>query len=191
MNFRKQCLRASLVLALSFSALSPVAMAAQTEAERQAVIMSMFKDDAVLTEDVHREFWSGLQDPEAAVSRGALERVAFALKNNIEMERATVVSYKASIKQRKPVVDKSYEAALKTRVEMMKMRKLSTDAVLAKDKEFRDSLVAVSRGKPVEANGTKITMTNELIDQALVRLEASYARLERLLNPVWTPAPAK
>jgi hypothetical protein len=191
MNFRKQCLRASLVLALSFSALSPAAMAAQTEAERQAVIMSMFKDDAVLTEDVHREFWSGLQDPEAAVSRGALERVAFALKNNLEMERATVVSYKASIKQRKPVVDKSYESALKTRLEMMQMRKLPTDAVMAKDKAFRESLALVAKGKPVEANGTKITMTNALIDQALVRLEDSYARLERLLNPVWTPAPAK
>lgn len=191
MNFRKQCLRACLVLALSCAALSPVAMAAQTDAERQTVIMSMFKDDAVLTEEVHREFWSGLKDPEAAVSRSAMERVAFALKNNIELERATVVSYKASIKQRKPVVDKSYEAALRTRVEMMRMRNLSTDSVLARDKVFRDSLVAVSKGKPVEADGTKITMTNALIDQALVRLEASYARLERLLNPVWTPAPAK
>ncbi len=191
MNFRKQCLRAGLVLALSFAALSPVAMAAQTDAERQTVIMSMFKDGAVLTEEVHREFWSGLQDPEAAVSRSAMERVAFALKNNIELERATVVSYKASIKQRKPVVDKSYESALKTRLEMMRMRNLATDSVLARDKEFRDSLVAVSKGKPVETNGTKITMTNELIDKALVRLEASYARLERLLNPVWTASPGK
>ncbi len=191
MNFRKQCLHACMVLALSCAALSPVAIAAQTDAERQTVIMSMFKDDAVLTEEVHREFWSGLKDPEAAVSRSAMERVAFALKNNIELERATVVSYKASIKQRKPVVDKSYESALKTRLEMMRMRNLSTDSVLARDKEFRDSLVAVSKGKPVETNGTKITMTNALIDQALVRLEASYARLERLLNPVWTPAPAK
>lgn len=187
MNFHKQSLRAALVLALSLGAFSPMAMAAQTDAERQAVIMSMFKDGATLTEDVHREFWSGLKDPEAAVSRSTTERVAFALKNTIELERATLLSYKASIKERKPVVEKSYEQALMTRVEMMRMRKLSTDPVMAKDKAFRESLVPVSKGQAFEAGGSKIAMTTEVIDKELVRLEASHARLERLLNPVWTP----
>ncbi|MFN9475613.1 hypothetical protein [Acidovorax sp.] len=187
MNFRKQCLRAGLVLALSLGALSPVAMAAQTDAERQAVILSMFKDGATLTEDVHREFWSGLKDPEAAVSRSSTERVAFALQNTIELERATLASYKASIQQRKPVVDKSYEQALMTRVEMMRMRKLSTDPVLAKDKAFRESLVPVSKGQSFEIGGNKVSMTSAIIDKELLRLDASRARLERLLNPVWTP----
>jgi len=84
-------------------------------------------------------------------------------------------------------VDKSYEQALMTRVEMMRMRKLSTDPVLAKDKAFRESLVPVSKGQSFEIGGNKVSMTSAIIDKELLRLDASRARLERLLNPVWTP----
>jgi hypothetical protein len=191
MNLRKQWLRACLVAALSCAALPQVAMAAELDAQRQAMMVSMFKDDAVLTEQMHREFWAGLKDTDSESAKASMDRLSAALKNSIEFERATVVSYKASIKQRKPVIDPSYELALKVRLEMIRARNMPADAVLAKDKAFRESLVPVSKGKSFDVQGTKIVMNEQVIDKALKSIEASYARLERLLNPVWTPAPAK
>ena len=116
-----------------------------------------------------------------------MARLAVVLKNSLEFERAQVLSQKASIRQRKPVVDPGYEQALQSRLEMLRARKLPPDNVLAKDKAFRESLVPISQGKAIEApNGSKILMNDFILDKVLRNIEATHARLERLLNPVWT-----
>jgi len=54
MNLRKQWLRAYLVVALSCPALLQATLAAELDAQRQAVTISMFKDDAVLISNALR-----------------------------------------------------------------------------------------------------------------------------------------
>ncbi|MDA8444199.1 hypothetical protein [Paracidovorax valerianellae] len=162
--------------------------AAELSAKRQAVLMSMFKPDAVLTEQVHRDFWAGLDVSDVAATEAAQDRLAAAMRNSLEFESATALSYKASMKQRKPVVNPRYESALKDRLVMLKARNLSPDSVLAKDKAFRASLVPISRGKPFEVDGKSVVMTPALADAALKQVEASHDRLERLLDPVWREA---
>lgn len=180
-------LRTCFALVLS-CLLASAPWAAELSAKRQALLMSMFKEDAVLTEQVHRDFWAGVDVSDAAATEAAQDRLAAAMRNSIEFERATALSYQASMKQRKPVVNPRYESALKDRLAMLKARNLSPDDVLAKDKAFRASLVPISRGKPFDADGKRIVMTPALADAALQRVEASHQRLERLLNPVWAGA---
>ncbi len=159
--------------------------AAELDAKRQAVIVSMFQEGAVLTENIHRDFWAGVKDTDPAATQAAMGRLVAALKVSLDYERASVLSLKASIQQRKPVVDPSYEAVLSTRLDMIRARNSSPDTVLAKDKAFREILVPVSKGKRFERDGKTVLITMAVADEALKRIEASYLRLERLLNPVW------
>ena len=182
---------ALLVACLAGLAAPRAVLAAELDAQRQAVLQSMYQEDAVLTEKIHRDFWagfdSGVGQPDTQAS---MARLAVVLKNSLEFERAQVLSQKASIRQRKPVVDPGYDQALQSRLEMLRARKLPPDNVLAKDKAFRESLVPISQGKAIEApNGSKILMNDFILDKVLRNIEATHARLERLLNPVWT-APA-
>ncbi|MES2611105.1 MAG: hypothetical protein V4679_12735 [Pseudomonadota bacterium] len=190
MVFRKELLGACLVVALCCMAAPLTSQAAGLDARRQGVATSMFEEHAVLTEEIHRDFWDGLEDPKNPSTQASMDRLSAALKNAIELQRATAVSYKASIKQRKPVVDPSYDAALHSRLEMLRARNLSPENVLATDKAFRDSLPNVAKGKSIESHGTRILMNNYLVDKSLQLIEASHARLERLFNPVWTPPAA-
>ncbi|CAN7706854.1 hypothetical protein LJR066_005756 [Acidovorax sp. LjRoot66] len=165
------------------------ARAAELDARRQAILTSMYNPDAVVTEAVHRDFWSGFDnDPSDPKLPASMERMAAALKNSLAFERAKVLSYKASIKQRKPVLDPAYEEALQARLAMLRDRNLPPDNVLAQAKEFRESLVPVSQGKPLGApGGAQVLMTPALLDGLLKNIEAAHVRLERLLNPVWMP----
>lgn len=194
MNFHNDFLRGCLAVALACLvgvAAPQAALAAGLDAQRQFVLNSMYQEDAVLTEQIHRDFWAGFDDPNNPNTPASMERMAAALKNSLAFERAKVLSHKASIKQRKPVVDPSYEQALQGRLELLRARSLSPDNILAQDKAFRESLVPISKGKPVEAaNGSKIVMNEFLLDRVLKNIEATHARLERLLNPVWTPPAA-
>lgn len=194
MHCRNEFLRGCLAIALSCLvglAAPQAALAAELDAQRQSVLNSMLAEDAVLTEKIHRDFWTGFEDPNSPNTPAAMERLAAALKNSLEFERAKVLSHKASIKQRKPVVDPGYELALQGRLELLRARNLSPDHVLAKDREFRESLLSISKGKPIEAsNGTKIVVNDFLLDKVFRNIEAAHARLERLLNPVWTPPAA-
>lgn len=194
MNFHNDFLRGCLAVALACLvgvAAPQAALAAGLDAQRQSVLNSMYQEDAVLTEQIHRDFWAGFDDPNNPNTPASMERMAAALKNSLAFERAKVLSHKASIKQRKPVVDPSYEQALQGRLELLRARSLSPDNILAQDKAFRESLVPISKGKPVEAaNGSKIVMNEFLLDRVLKNIEATHARLERLLNPVWTPPAA-
>lgn len=194
MNFRNEFLRGCLAITLSCLvgvAAPRAALAAELDAQRQSVLNSMYQEDAVLTEKIHRDFWAGFEDPSNPNTPAAMERLAAALKNSLAFERAKVLSHKASIKQRKPVVDPSYEQALQGRLELLRARKLSPDNILAQDKAFRESLVPISKGKPIDApNGSKLVMNDFLLDKVLKNIDAAHARLERLLNPVWTPPAA-
>lgn len=194
MNFRNGFLRGCVAITLTCLvgvAAPRAALAAELDAQRQSVINSMYQEDAVLTENIHRDFWTGFDDPNNPNTPASMERMAAALKNSLAFERAKVLSHKASIKQRKPVVDPSYEAAFQGRLELLRARNLSPDNILAQDKAFREMLVPISKGKPIEAsNGSKLVMTDLLLDRVLKNIEAAHARLERLLNPVWTPPAA-
>lgn len=159
--------------------------AEELDAKRQAVIVSMFEDGAVLTESIHRDFWAGIKNTDPAATEAAMGRVVLALKVNLDFERASVLSLKASIKQRKPVVDPSYEAVLSTRLDMIRARNLSPNTVLAKDRAFREILVPVSKGKSFQQDGKTVLITLAVADEALKHIEASHLRLERLLNPIW------
>ena len=188
----KGCLAAALLCLACLSAPQP-GHAAELDAKRQAILTSMYQPDAVLTEQTHRDFWAGFDNsnPNDPNLPGAMARMAAALKNSLAFDQAKARSYQASIQQRKPVVDAGYEQALQDRLELLRARKLPPDNILAQDKEFRESLVPVSQGKPLDApGGAKVRMTPALIEQLLKNLDATHVRLERLLNPVWVPVPA-
>ncbi len=84
MNLRKPWLRACPVVAMSCAAIPQAALAAELDAQRQAVMISMFKDDAVLTEQTHREFWVGIKDTDSESTKAAMDRLSAALKNSID-----------------------------------------------------------------------------------------------------------
>lgn len=176
------------LLSLAFLLATPQpAHSSELDDRRQAILASMHKPDAVVTEAIHREYWTGF-DPSDPKLPAAMERLAAALKNSLAFERAKVLSYKASIRQRKPVLDPAYEEALQARLAVLRERNRPADNVLAQAKEFRESLVLVAKGKPLDApGGAKVLMTPVLLDQLLMNADATHVRLERLLNPVWTP----
>lgn len=190
MGFSKVLNGACLTVALCFAAAPLAANAAGMDERRQGVVTSMFQENAVLTEEIHRDFWAGFEDPNNPSTQASMDRLSAALKNSIQLERAVALSYKASIKQRKPVVDASYDTAFQNRLELLRARKLPPDTALAKDKAFRESLPKVAKGQSIESNGSRVVMNTFLVDKSLQVIEASYARLERLFNPVWTPPKA-
>ncbi len=185
---RKALVRLYIALLLTWAS-ALVASAEQQPrltARQQEIFSQIAPVDGVLTEELHREFWSYV--PESirndANARAELQQqVSRILPEALQFQKETWLSIKMSAEGGKVIYSPDYQAA--------KQRVMNDEIETFREQAKQG---AVSAEQMIQAAATKrsfstkngsIYLTPELAQTVLGGLDGSLARIEKLSNPVW------
>ena len=185
---RKTFLRLCFVLSLSCTSVL-VASAEQQSVlspRQQQIFRQIAPVDGVLTEELHREFWSYV--PEAVrnnpVARAELQEVvSHFLPAALRFQREVWTSIKMSAQAGKVIFSPGYET-VKQRITNDKnetLRKQAREGAATAERMIH----AAANKRPFPTQSGNMYLTPELADTVLGGLDASVARVEKLADPVW------
>lgn len=178
-----------LALLLVYFSLFGQSQAQQLNARQNEIIKLTLSADGWLTEDMHREFWAAVpenmkKDPQF------ISLLATTIKNvtgaGLKFQLETWESIRISISTKKPTKTQGYEEA--------KNLLLKSSSIETFQKQALEGTITAERfieaaafGRPVQLAGGPIYLTQELVEQTLSGIHASFCRFNHLATIKWEP----
>jgi hypothetical protein len=171
----------------------PVALADNdrlTARQLEIVQTVLSTDGGYINSSLHEEFWNTLP---AEMRKPGSQRDAIRdlLKNfgtaGLRFQRETWLSAKASIAARRPEKTSDFESSKR---EFLRWAPRGHDAGVRLGGEGSERLIlAAARHTAMETPKGPLFITDELVDQVLSGIDASFERFGYLSDPMWQPRP--
>ena len=178
---------ARLALAIALTALTGAVLAQQSPLSPRQI--KIFQDvarvDGGLTQAQYTEFWADFQNLGTADRERFRASLRAELPAILTYQRTLWLAARASLKQRKPVITPELGKEFELSEKNAQRNPRSPNHAKEKRRSAQALLEGAAKQTPVTKDGRTFQISAEVIEQVLLGLNASIARLDRLLSETW------